>query len=160
MSVCLNSLTANDALPNYPSTAKAVNAVTYVKRYISCVRPYDLPQGCSGKLPGTVLQPWGLCFGTWVNILGCRKYQTGNQCTKPLLHPLGREKAYCRGFLLLERIYTPVAVRGNLLVAVRGLTLEGDKGNIDDVYINRFPASIAQQKQVETSVTISRQLRL
>ena len=28
------------------------------------VDPYDLPQGCSGKLPGAVLQPWGLCFGT------------------------------------------------------------------------------------------------
>ena len=31
-----NPLTANDALPNYPSTAEAVNAVTYVKRSLAC----------------------------------------------------------------------------------------------------------------------------
>ena len=54
----INLLTANNALPNYSSTAEAVNKL----------------QICSG-LP----------------------------------------KAYYRGFLLPERIYTPVAVRGNLM---------------------------------------------
>ena len=34
---------------------------------------YDLQQCCSGKLPGTALLPWGLCFGTGVNIFGCTK---------------------------------------------------------------------------------------
>ena len=39
----------------------------------------DFPQGYSGKLPGTV---GGVVFDTRVNILGCRKYQTGNKSTK------------------------------------------------------------------------------
>ena len=54
---------------------------------------YYLPQGYSGKPPGTLLQHWGpgvpVLIATWVNVLGCRLYKTGNQSTKPLLHPLG-----------------------------------------------------------------------
>ena len=50
---------------------------------------YDLPQGCGGKLPGAVLRPLGVLWYPG-EYLGCRKYQTGNQCTKLLLHPSGK----------------------------------------------------------------------
>ena len=71
---------------------------------------------CSDKLLDAVLQPWGpccgtQCFGTHMNILGCRKYQTGNQCTKPLLHPLGRV------------VLTPDKLQIYMLMTVRGLML-------------------------------------
>ena len=65
---------------------------------------YDLPQGCSINLGGP-------CFGAKVNVLGGIKYQTGNQCTKPLLHRLGRVIQTSTG------AYMPLAVHGNLIWA-------------------------------------------
>ena len=92
--------TANATLPNYPSTAKAVNAVpgclgvtlepnsclkscyvsklTRMTSHRAVVVSY---QALYINLGIRVLVPG--CFGTQVNILGCRNNPTGNQCTNP-----------------------------------------------------------------------------
>ena len=82
--MCFNPLTARDTLPSYRSDTKAVNSVTSVKRYVSVLVTMGLyiegfhimsivvPQGYSAKLPGTILQPWGPCFGIWADFFDCR----------------------------------------------------------------------------------------
>ena len=37
-----------------------------------------------GRTIGTVLQPWGTCFGIQVDFFGRRKYRTRNLGTKPI----------------------------------------------------------------------------
>ena len=51
--ICFNPLTVNDALQNYPSTTKAVNAVKlYVSLWVT-LEPYSCLKGCYvSKLTG------------------------------------------------------------------------------------------------------------
>ena len=63
-----------------------------------------------------------VCVLVPMNILGCRKYQTGNQCTKPLLHLSERVSLISCRFVvaykkpIIEAFFypPPVAVQGNL----------------------------------------------
>ena len=63
---------------------KSIVLSNYLKKLISC--GYDLPLGCSGKLTGAILQPYGPCFGIWVIIYGSEKYHSINQNKTQLHH--------------------------------------------------------------------------